>query len=97
MTKQKAIDKLKDLASFGFVHKDLKEALQMAIEALEFDVAEEIIGSIVKLTKPLSRCNFEISQKLTIREYDPDFGGVYKCYDQNGNWHWLSREEFELV
>lgn len=35
MTKQKAIDKLKDLASFGFVHKDLKEALQMAIEALE--------------------------------------------------------------
>ena len=96
MTKAEAIDRL-TLAKKWSLDVDFIKALQVAIEALEFDVAEEIIGSIVKLTKPLSRCNFEISQKLTIREYDPDFGGVYKCYDQNGNWHWLSREEFEII
>lgn len=78
---------------------ELKEAIQLAIQALEEKQEPEIvpIGTKVRVTREANRHRFKMNEVIEIVTLDfSDVVLPYFCAGKSGH-YWLSREEFEII
>ncbi len=104
MTNNEAINVLKLYQRFGsgyltarYQLKELDEAIAIVINALEKKQQPEIvpIGTKVRVTDRINSHAFNIGDEVIIS--DVFFYTPYECTHFNGDYNYLSREEFEII